>query len=141
MNSVLRHLCLAVCAIVLLRGEKNLLPILARRYREALKLAKSSSNPLISCIADDLDVQPFAYLEGQVRPLDEKIHICFHFDWLMLFDVPLFRWCLFLCMERAFSRCGKGCADDQSWQDYSPSSRTIACHECSRFGNTQGRIG
>lgn len=50
------------------RGEKNLWPILARRYREALNMAKSSSNPLISCIADDLDAQPFVYLEGQGMP-------------------------------------------------------------------------
>lgn len=50
------------------RHEKDLWPILARRYREALKLAKSSSNPLISCIADDLDAQPFVYLKGQGMP-------------------------------------------------------------------------
>lgn len=48
--------------------EKSLWPILARRYREALNTAKSSSNRLISCIADDLDAQPFVYLEGQERP-------------------------------------------------------------------------
>jgi len=50
------------------RHNKNLWPIFARRYREALKLAKSSSNPLISCIADDLDAQPFVYLKGQGMP-------------------------------------------------------------------------
>jgi hypothetical protein len=48
--------------------EKNLWPILARRYQKALNMAKSSSNPLISCIADDLEAQPFVYLEGQGRP-------------------------------------------------------------------------
>jgi len=50
------------------RHENNLWPILARRYREALNMAKSSSNPLVSCIADDLDAQPFIYLEGQGVP-------------------------------------------------------------------------
>ena len=50
------------------RDERNLWPILARRYREALDMAKSSSNPLISCIADDLDTEPFVYLEGQGVP-------------------------------------------------------------------------
>lgn len=50
------------------RHEKNLWPVLARRYREALNMAKSSSNPLISCVADDLDAQPFVYLEGQGMP-------------------------------------------------------------------------
>jgi hypothetical protein len=50
------------------RHEKGLWPILARRYREALDEAKSSTNPLISCIADDLEAQAFVYLEGQGRP-------------------------------------------------------------------------
>ncbi|MEO0249045.1 MAG: hypothetical protein ABIN58_05775 [candidate division WOR-3 bacterium] len=50
------------------RHEKNLWPVLARRYREALNMAKSSSNPLISCIADDLDAQPFVYLQSQGMP-------------------------------------------------------------------------
>lgn len=50
------------------RHEKGLWPILARRYREALDEARSSTNPLISCIADDLNAQPFVYLEGQGRP-------------------------------------------------------------------------
>lgn len=50
------------------RHEKGLWPILARRYREALDEARSSTNPLISCIADDLDAQAFVYLEGQGRP-------------------------------------------------------------------------
>jgi len=48
--------------------EKGLWPILARRYREALDEARSSTNPLISCIADDLEAQAFVYLEGQGRP-------------------------------------------------------------------------
>ena len=47
--------------------EKGLWPILAKRYREALEKAKSSDNPLIACIADDLDAQPYVYLEGQGR--------------------------------------------------------------------------
>ena len=50
------------------RNEKNLWPVLSRRYREALNMAISSPNPLISCIADDLDAQSFMYLEGQERP-------------------------------------------------------------------------
>lgn len=50
------------------RHEKGLWPILARRYREAIDLARSSTNLLISCIADDLEAQAFVYLEGQGRP-------------------------------------------------------------------------
>ena len=50
------------------RHEKDLWPILARRYREAIDEARSSTNLLISCIADDLEAQPFVYLEGQGRP-------------------------------------------------------------------------
>lgn len=48
--------------------EKGLWPILARRYRDSLRSARASGNQLISCIADDLDAQPFVYLEGQGRP-------------------------------------------------------------------------
>ena len=48
--------------------EKGLWPILAKRYRESIDKAKSSGNPLISCIVDDLDAQPYVYLEGQGRP-------------------------------------------------------------------------
>lgn len=48
--------------------EKGLWPILAKRYWEALLKAKSSHNPLIVCIATDLEAQPYAYLEGQGRP-------------------------------------------------------------------------
>jgi len=50
------------------RHEKDLWPILAGRYREAMNKARSSTNPLIHCIADDLEAQPFVYLEGQGRP-------------------------------------------------------------------------
>lgn len=50
------------------RDEKGLLPILARRYHEALKEIKSSTNFLISCIAADLETLDFVYLEGQGRP-------------------------------------------------------------------------
>jgi hypothetical protein len=49
-------------------GEKGLCPILTKRHREALDKARSSGNPLISCIADDLEAQPFVYLEGQGSP-------------------------------------------------------------------------
>jgi hypothetical protein len=48
--------------------EKGLWPILAKRYHESLEKAKSFGNPLISCIADDLDAQPYVYLENQGRP-------------------------------------------------------------------------
>lgn len=48
--------------------EKGLWPILATRYREALAWARSSDNPLIVCIANDLEAQPHVYLEGQGRP-------------------------------------------------------------------------
>ena len=48
--------------------EKGLGPILAKRYNDSLHSARASENPLISCIADDLDAQPFVYLEGQGRP-------------------------------------------------------------------------
>ena len=48
--------------------EKGLWPILARRYHESISKAKSYGNPLISCIADDLDMQPYVYLENQGRP-------------------------------------------------------------------------
>lgn len=50
------------------RHQKDLWPILSRRYREEMNKARSSSNPLIHCIADDLEAQPFVYLEGQGRP-------------------------------------------------------------------------
>jgi hypothetical protein len=48
--------------------EKGLWPILAKRYREALQKAATSPNPLIACIAADLEAQPYVYLEGQGRP-------------------------------------------------------------------------
>lgn len=48
--------------------EKGLWPILARRYRDILDKARFSSNPLISCIANDLEVQSHVYLEGHGRP-------------------------------------------------------------------------
>jgi len=50
------------------KHEKDLWPILAKRYREALDEARLSTNPLISCIADDLESQAFVYLDGQGRP-------------------------------------------------------------------------
>lgn len=48
--------------------EKGLWPILAKRYKELLKKSISSSNPLISCIAKDLEAQAYVYLEGYGRP-------------------------------------------------------------------------
>lgn len=48
--------------------EKGLWPVLAKKYRESLDKARDSDNPLISCIADDLDAQEYVYLEGYGRP-------------------------------------------------------------------------
>lgn len=48
--------------------ENNRWPILAKRYQEALRQAKISENSLISCIADDLESQPYIYLDGHGRP-------------------------------------------------------------------------
>lgn len=48
--------------------EKGLWPILAIRYRETLARARSSDNPLIVCITNDLEAQAHVYLEGQGRP-------------------------------------------------------------------------
>jgi hypothetical protein len=48
--------------------EKGLWPILAKRYRESLERSISSANPLISCIAKDLEEQAHVYLEGYGRP-------------------------------------------------------------------------
>lgn len=50
------------------RHEEDIRPILARRYREAMNKARSSTSPLILCIAGDLEAQPFVYLRGQGRP-------------------------------------------------------------------------
>ena len=50
------------------RHEDDLWPILAKRYREAMNKARLSIDPLILCIADDLEAQPFVYMEGQGRP-------------------------------------------------------------------------
>lgn len=44
--------------------EKERLSLLARRYHESLGKARSSGNPLISCIADLLEAQSHVYLEG-----------------------------------------------------------------------------
>ena len=48
--------------------EKGLWPILAKRYKESLEKFISSANPLISCIAKDLEAQTYVYLEGYGRP-------------------------------------------------------------------------
>ena len=48
--------------------EKGLWPILAKRYKESLEKAMSYDNPLISCIAKDMEAQPYVYLEGYGRP-------------------------------------------------------------------------
>lgn len=52
----------------ILNNQKNLLPILAKKYKMALKKARQSKHPLILCIADDLDMQKYVYIEGQGRP-------------------------------------------------------------------------
>jgi hypothetical protein len=48
--------------------EKGLRPILAGRYKEAIDKALSSDNPLIPCIAKDMEAQSHVYLYGQGRP-------------------------------------------------------------------------
>lgn len=48
--------------------EKGLWPILAKKYRESLGKARDSNNPLIFCIASDLEAQEYIYLEGYGRP-------------------------------------------------------------------------
>lgn len=48
--------------------EKGLWPILAKNYHETIDKVKACGNPLISCIADDLEAQPYVYLKGQGRP-------------------------------------------------------------------------
>jgi len=48
--------------------EKGLWPVLAVRYKESLEKAMSSGNPLIICIAKDMEAQPYVYLEGYGRP-------------------------------------------------------------------------
>lgn len=50
------------------RHEKDIWPVLASKYSQALRLAKSSGNPLISCIAQDLEEQDYVYLENHGRP-------------------------------------------------------------------------
>jgi len=48
--------------------EKGLWPIMAKKYRESLDKARESNNPLIFCIANDLEAQEYVYLEGYGRP-------------------------------------------------------------------------
>jgi len=48
--------------------EKGLWPVLAKKYKESLDKVISSTNPLIFCIAKDLEVQTYVYLEGYGRP-------------------------------------------------------------------------
>lgn len=48
--------------------EKGLWPILAVKYKESLQKAMSYDNPLIHCIAEDLEAQDHVYLEGYGRP-------------------------------------------------------------------------
>jgi hypothetical protein len=50
------------------RHEKEIWPVLAVKYSQALRQAKSSENPLISCIAQDMEEQDFVYLENHGRP-------------------------------------------------------------------------
>lgn len=48
--------------------EKGLWPVLALKYKETLEKALSFNNPLISCIAKDMEAQPYVYLEGYGKP-------------------------------------------------------------------------
>jgi hypothetical protein len=48
--------------------EKGLWPMLAIKYKESLEKALSFNNPLISCIVQDMEAQPYVYLEGYGRP-------------------------------------------------------------------------
>jgi hypothetical protein len=48
--------------------EKDLWPALAKKYRESLRKAKSFHYPLISCVIQDMEAQPYVYLEGYGRP-------------------------------------------------------------------------
>lgn len=48
--------------------EKGLWPVLAKRYKESLEKAVSFNNPLVSCIAKDMEAQTYVYLEGYGRP-------------------------------------------------------------------------
>lgn len=48
--------------------EKGLWPILARRYREQLALARKTGPPLLRCVADDLEALPHVYLDGHPLP-------------------------------------------------------------------------
>lgn len=49
-------------------NEKGLWPVLAKRYKEALARVKSFHQPLIDCIADDMEAQDHVYLEGYGKP-------------------------------------------------------------------------
>ena len=49
-------------------NARGISPILAARYKEHLAAARSSSNSLIACIANDLEAQPYVYLSGFGRP-------------------------------------------------------------------------
>ena len=48
--------------------EKGLWPILAEKYHNTIDRARASGNPLIFCIADNLEAQPYVYLKDQGRP-------------------------------------------------------------------------
>ena len=48
--------------------EKGLWPVLSLQYNEALEKAVSFHHPLISCIAKDIKLQPYVYMEGYGRP-------------------------------------------------------------------------
>jgi len=48
--------------------EKDSRPSLAEKYRESLKKAESFHHPLISCVIQDMEAQPYVYLNGHGRP-------------------------------------------------------------------------
>jgi len=49
-------------------GGTEIRPLLAEAYRETLRVSETSPNPLIRCLAEDLEAQPFVYLPGRGRP-------------------------------------------------------------------------
>jgi len=48
--------------------KKELCLVLAAEYKKYLSLSRHSSNRLIACIAEDIEVQPYVYLPGFGRP-------------------------------------------------------------------------
>jgi hypothetical protein len=49
-------------------NAKGLWPLLAERYKKEIAVARSSTNKLVACIAQELETQPHVYLAGFGRP-------------------------------------------------------------------------